>query len=252
MIKITGLCKKFQDHVILDNIDLEIETGSVIAIIGPSGMGKSTFLRCIDLLEEPEKGIIEIEDFKFNIQNKTKKDVVNLRQRAAMVFQSFNLFSQKTALANVMEGLLTVKKMSKSEAEKKAMEELTNVGLRNWADYYPKQLSGGQQQRVAIARALAMKPQLLLLDEPTSALDPELVGEVLDTIKEVAQEGNTMILVSHEMNFVRKVATRVLFLDSGHIVEDGPPSQVFEHPKSARTKEFLARFYLQEEPEYMI
>lgn len=169
-----------------------------------------------------------------------------------MVFQKFNLFEKKTALENVMEGLIVVKKMKREEAEKIARTELEKVGMAAWANHYPKHLSGGQQQRVAIARALAMRPQLLLLDEPTSALDPELVGEVLEVIREIAAEGFTMLLVSHEMNFVKKVSNRVIFMEKGHIVEDGTPAEIFDHPKNERTREFLAKMYLMTEPEYQI
>ena len=169
-----------------------------------------------------------------------------------MVFQKFNLFEKKTALENVMEGLIVVKKMRKEEARKIALEELSKVGMTAWANHYPKHMSGGQQQRVAIARTLAMKPGLLLLDEPTSALDPELVGEVLDVVKDIASKGYTMLLVSHEMNFVRNVSNRVIFLDKGHIVEDGTPREVFEHPKNQRTKEFFAKMNLMNQPDYII
>jgi len=252
MIQIENLCKSFQKNVVLDGISVEIKKGDVVAIIGPSGSGKSTFLRCINLLEEPEQGIIQIDDLKIDVTKKTKTQVRNLRQSTAMVFQQFNLFRRKTVLENVMEGLVIVKKIPKVEAEKIAFDQLNKVGLSDRIYYYPKQLSGGQQQRVAIARALAMNPKLLLFDEPTSALDPELVGEVLETIRATALEGNTMILVSHEMNFVRQVANRVLFLENGKIVEDGTPKEVFENPKSERTRSFLAKFYQSREPEYEI
>ncbi|MGG7177515.1 amino acid ABC transporter ATP-binding protein [Clostridium paraputrificum] len=252
MFEIQGLTKSFANNIILDNIDLSIKKGDVVAIIGPSGTGKSTLLRCINLLEEPEKGLITIGDLKIDVANITKKELVNLRQSTAMVFQQFNLFHQKTALENVMEGLIVVKKISKSEAEAIAYKELEKVGLLDRAHHYPKQLSGGQQQRVAIARALSMTPEVLLLDEPTSALDPELVAEVLETIKATVLDGNTMILVSHEMNFVRNVATRVLFLDGGKIIEDGSPKEVFENPKSQRTKEFLSKINQGPGPEYLI
>ncbi len=252
LVKITDLSKKFRDNVVLDSIDLDVKKGDVIAVIGPSGTGKSTLLRCIDMLEKPDKGLIEFGDFRFDVTSRNKKDIVALRQRVGMVFQTFNLFKQKTVLENVMEGLIVVKKVPKAEAEAKALQYLGKVGMLDRQQYYPRQLSGGQQQRVAIARALAMEPELLLLDEPTSALDPELVGEVLDTILKAAEAGNTMILVSHEMSFVRKVASRVIFLENGHILEDGTPRQVFENPQHSRTKEFLHKFYLQEGPEFVI
>lgn len=252
MIEIRGLTKSFQGHIVLNQLDLTIQKGDVVAVIGSSGAGKSTLLRSINLLEQPDAGTITIDELKVDVSKSSKADTLELRKSTAMVFQQFNLFRQKTALENVMEGLVVVKKMSKEEARKIAALQLARVGLSDRTHHYPKQLSGGQQQRVAIARALAMQPKILLFDEPTSALDPELVGEVLDTIKQAAEEGNTMLLVSHEMNFVRKVATRVLFLDQGVIAEDGTPEEVFVHPKSDRTKQFLANYYRDQEPEFSI
>lgn len=252
ILKVTNLSKSFHKNQVLNHIDLEINKGDVLAIIGPSGTGKSTLLRCLNLMEKPEEGQISIGDFTMDLNKHKKTEVIELRKNSAMVFQQFNLFHQKTALENVMEGLLVVKKLSKAEAEKIATYHLKKVGMEDRMNHYPKQLSGGQQQRVAIARALAMNPQILLLDEPTSALDPELVGEVLDTIKEAAKEGNTMVLVSHEMNFVRKVANRVIFLDDGKIIEDGTPKEVFNHPKSQRARDFLRKFYGENEPEFAI
>lgn len=252
MIKIEHLSKKFNDNVVLDDINLEIKKGDVVGIIGPSGTGKSTLLRCVNRLETPESGMIYLGDKGIDISKKKSKELQFLRQHTGMVFQRFNLFEKKTALENVMEGLIVVKKLGKEEAKEIALKELDNVGMAPWANHYPKHLSGGQQQRVALARALAMKPEILLLDEPTSALDPELVGEVLDVIKKVAEEGYTMLLVSHEMNFVRHVSNRVIFLDKGHIVEDGTPKEVFERPKNDRTREFLNRMHILEQPEYVI
>lgn len=252
MIKIEHLSKKYNDNVVLDDINLEINKGDVVGIIGPSGTGKSTLLRCVNHLEIPEEGVIHIGEREVDLSQKKPKDLLYLRQNTGMVFQRFNLFERKTALENVMEGLVTVKKIKKSEAREIAMQELEKVGLAQWVNHYPRHLSGGQQQRVALARALAMKPQVLLLDEPTSALDPELVGEVLDVIKKVAQEGYTMLLVSHEMNFVRHVSNRVIFLDKGHVVEDGTPKEVFNHPKNDRTIEFFRKMQLISQPEYVI
>lgn len=252
MIKIEHLSKKYNDNVVLDDINLEINKGDVVGIIGPSGTGKSTLLRCVNHLEIPEEGVIHIGEREVDLSQKKPKDLLYLRQNTGMVFQRFNLFERKNALENVMEGLVTVKKIKKSEAREIAMQELEKVGLAQWANHYPRHLSGGQQQRVALARALAMKPQVLLLDEPTSALDPELVGEVLDVIKKVAQEGYTMLLVSHEMNFVRHVSNRVIFLDKGHVVEDGTPKEVFNHPKNDRTIEFFRKMQLISQPEYVI
>ena len=252
MIKIEGLSKRYHDNIVLDNVDLEINEGDVIGIIGPSGTGKSTLLRCIDQLEIPEKGTINLGERDVDLSKRSRKDINEIRQNTGMVFQKFNLFEKKTALENVMEGLIVVKKMRKEEARTIALEELSKVGMTAWANHYPKHMSGGQQQRVAIARTLAMKPGLLLLDEPTSALDPELVGEVLDVVKDIASKGYTMLLVSHEMNFVRNVSNRVIFLDKGHIVEDGTPREVFEHPKNQRTKEFFAKMNLMNQPDYII
>ena len=252
MIKIDQLSKKYNDNVVLNNISLEIKQGDVVGIIGPSGTGKSTLLRCVNRLETPEHGTVTIGDKKIDLSEKKPKELLYLRQNTGMVFQRFNLFEKKTALENVMEGLLVVKKIKKEEAKEIALQELRLVGMEKWANHYPKHMSGGQQQRVALARALAMKPQILLLDEPTSALDPELVGEVLDVIKKVAAQGYTMLLVSHEMNFIRHVSNRVIFLDKGHVVEDGTPKEVFEHPKNQRTREFLNKMHILSQPEYVI
>ena len=252
MIKVEHLSKKFKDNIVLDDIDLTIHDGEVVAIIGPSGTGKSTFLRCLDRLEKPESGTIAIDGETLDLAKAHGKELTELRKKTSMVFQNFNLFARKTALENVMEGLTVVKKISKEEAKKIAVQQLKNVGLYDHANHYPRHMSGGQQQRVAIARALAMAPKLLLLDEPTSALDPELVGEVLDTIKKAANEGYTMLLVSHEMSFVRNVADRVIFLDHGKILEDGTPDDVFNHPKNDRVKEFITKINRMEAPEYII
>ena len=252
MIKIDHLSKKYNDNVVLDDISLEIKQGDVVGIIGPSGTGKSTLLRCVNRLEKPEKGTVTIGDMVIGLSERKPKELLYLRQNTGMVFQRFNLFEKKTALENVMEGLIVVKKMKKDEARAIALEELKLVGMEKWANHYPKHMSGGQQQRVALARALAMKPQILLLDEPTSALDPELVGEVLDVIKKVAAQGYTMLLVSHEMNFIRHVSNRVIFLDKGHVVEDGTPKEVFEHPQNQRTREFFSKMHIKAQPEYVI
>jgi polar amino acid transport system ATP-binding protein len=252
VIDLQHLSKKFNDNVVLDDLSLSINQGDVVAVIGPSGTGKSTLLRCINLLERPEGGKIRIGDFSMDLTAKTKAPILELRRRTAMVFQQFNLFKHKNALENVMEGLVTVKKMARPEAERIAREQLELVGLSDRLGHYPQHLSGGQQQRVAIARALAMKPAVLLFDEPTSALDPELAGEVLDTIRLTASAGYTMILVSHEMQFVRTVANRVIFLDGGKIVEDGTADEVFRNPKNQRTREFLAKINRLSSPDYVI
>lgn len=241
MIKISNLSKSFAGNVVLDNLNLEINEGDVIALIGASGAGKSTFLRSINYLEEADSGQLEIDNFKVDFEHISKQEILELRRKTGMVFQQFNLFERLTALQNVMEGLIQVKKMSKADAQKLAEENLRKVGLEDRMDYYPKFLSGGQKQRVGIARAMAMQPTLLLLDEPTSALDPELVGEVQDTILNAAKNKQTMVLVSHEMDFVYNVATKVLFLEKGKIIEEGSPEEVFHHPKNPRTSEFLSR-----------
>ena len=241
MIKISNLSKSFAGNVVLDNLNLEINEGDVIALIGASGAGKSTFLRSINYLEEADSGQLEIDSFKVDFEHISKQEILELRRKTGMVFQQFNLFERRTALQNVMEGLIQVKKMPKAEAQKLAEENLRKVGLEDRMDYYPKFLSGGQKQRVGIARAMAMQPTLLLLDEPTSALDPELVGEVQDTILNAAKNKQTMVLGSHEMDFVYNVATKVLFLEKGKIIEEGSPEEVFHHPKNPRTSEFLSR-----------
>ncbi len=240
-ITITNLKKSFRDNQVLKGIDITIRKGDVVAIIGPSGTGKSTLLRCVNRLEKPEDGSIRIAENTIHLNTVKGKDLVELRKKTAMVFQSFNLFKQRTALENVMEGLTVVKKIRKEEAEKTALKQLDLVGLSDKLHHYPKHLSGGQQQRVSIARALAMQPELLLFDEPTSALDPELAGEVLEVIKKAANQGYTMLIVSHEMNFVRAVANRVIFMDDGVIVEEGTPKELFGNPKNQRTKDFLSK-----------
>jgi ABC-type polar amino acid transport system ATPase subunit len=252
MIAIEHLCKEYQNNKVLNNLSLTIPKGEVLGIIGPSGTGKSTLLRCMNLLEKPERGTIRIGDFSMDLTDRKQRNTIALRRRTAMVFQQFNLFKQKTALENVMEGLVTVKKTPIPEAAAIAKERLGEVGLSSRLHHYPQHLSGGQQQRVAIARALAMQPEVLLFDEPTSALDPELIGEVLDVIGKTAQMGLTMLLVSHEMSFVRSVSTRVIFLEGGVIVEDGPPQEVFTHPKSERAREFIAKVSRISSPEYSI
>lgn len=239
LIEIKGLKKRFGTNVVLDGVDLNINKGEVVAIIGPSGTGKSTLLRSLNLLEKPEAGTISVEGKEYNLTSRSSKGKLELRQHTEMVFQQFNLFKNKTALENVMEGLTVVKKIPKEQAKQIALEELEKVGMSDRLNYYPKHLSGGQQQRVAIARALALKPNLLLMDEPTSALDPELVGEVLLTIKRAAKEGNTILLVTHEMDFVRNVANRIIFLEKGKIVVDGTPHEIFDNPTNERLITFL-------------
>ena len=242
MITIEHLSKSFSGNKVLDDLSLTIEQGEVVALIGASGAGKSTFLRSLNYLEEPDSGIITIDDFKVDFKTITKEQILALRRKLAMVFQQFNLFERRTALDNVKEGLKVVKKMSDQEATAIAKEELAKVGLSDRENHYPRHLSGGQKQRVALARALAMKPDVLLLDEPTSALDPELVGEVEKSIANAAKQGQTMVLVSHDMNFVYQVSDKVLFLENGRILEQGTPEEIFKHPKKERTKEFFANY----------
>lgn len=242
MIYISELSKTFSGQKVLNNLSLEIQKGEVVALIGSSGAGKSTFLRSLNYLEAPDSGRIKIDDFEVDFEHITQDQILTLRRKLAMVFQQFNLFGRKTALENVKEGLIVVKELSDQEATKIAREELAKVGLSDRENHYPRHLSGGQKQRVALARALAMKPEVLLLDEPTSALDPELVGEVEKSIANAAKSGQTMVLVSHDMSFVAQVADKVLFLDKGRILESGTPEEIMQHPKEERTKEFFASY----------
>ncbi|WP_315460494.1 amino acid ABC transporter ATP-binding protein, partial [uncultured Streptococcus sp.] len=235
LISIKGLHKYFGKNEVLKGIDLDIKSGEVVVIIGPSGSGKSTFLRTMNLLETPTKGVITFEDV--DITDK-KNDIFKMREKMGMVFQQFNLFPNMTVLENITLSPIKTKGVSKAEAEAKAYDLLDKVGLRDKADAYPASLSGGQQQRVAIARGLAMDPDVLLFDEPTSALDPEMVGEVLGVMQDLAKSGMTMAIVTHEMGFAREVADRVIFMDGGVIVEQGTPEEVFEQTKEARTKDF--------------
>jgi polar amino acid transport system ATP-binding protein len=236
MVRINNLRKVFGDNEVLRDIDLDVERGEVVCVLGPSGSGKSTMLRCINLLEVPTSGEIWVEG---TLVNSKDTDINKLREQVGMVFQQFNLFPHKTARGNVELALIKVRKMSKADAKKIALEQLERVGLADRADYYPSQLSGGQAQRVAIARALAMEPHVMLFDEATSALDPELVRDVLNVMRDLAQAGMTMIVVTHEMGFARDVADRVVLMDGGVIVEEGSPSEIFDHPKNDRTKDFL-------------
>lgn len=251
-IEIRGLSKKYGENVVLDNMDLTVNKGDVVAIIGPSGTGKSTLLRSINLLEKPEQGTVVINGRTIDLTTKSSKEKLELRRYTEMVFQQFNLFKNRTALENVMEGLMVVKKLKKNEAKELAVKHLQKVGMGDRLFHYPRHLSGGQQQRVAIARALAMDPGLLLMDEPTSALDPELVSEVLTTIRNAAKEGNTILLVTHEMNFVKNVANRILFLENGKIVADGTPKEIFDNPQNERLKEFLVKIHMLESPDFTI
>lgn len=236
MIKVENLHKNFDKLHVLKGINTHIEKGEVVVVIGPSGSGKSTFLRCLNLLETPEEGNIIFEGS--NITDK-HVNINKLREKMGMVFQQFNLFPHKTVLENITLAPIKVKKMSKADAESIAMKLLNKVGLADKADSYPSQLSGGQKQRIAIARSLAMEPDVMLFDEPTSALDPEMVGEVLNVMKELASEGMTMVVVTHEMGFAREVGDRVIFMEDGNILEEGTPEEIFSSPKQQRTREFL-------------
>ena len=238
MIKVENLTKSFGELEVLKGINQEIKDGEVVVVIGPSGSGKSTFLRCLNLLEEPTSGKIFVDDEEITSK---EIDINKVREEMGMVFQSFNLFNNLNIIDNITLAPTLVKKMEKEEAEKKAMELLERVGLPDKRDSFPKSLSGGQKQRIAIARALAMNPKVMLFDEPTSALDPEMVGEVLDIMKDLAKEGMTMVVVTHEMGFAREVGDRILFMDGGYIVEEGSPEEVFGNPKNERTQNFLAK-----------
>lgn len=241
MLEIIGLKKSYGDNEILKGIDFKVDKGEVIAVIGPSGSGKTTLLRCISFLTNSDEGIMRLDDYECDMKSATKSEVSHLRENMGFVFQSFNLFRNMTVIKNVMEGLITARKMDKKEAKEIALEMLEKVGMLEKKDSYPDELSGGQSQRVAIARAVALNPRVILFDEPTSALDPELTGEVLDVMKKLADEGTTMVVVTHEMGFARDVASRVVFMADGYIVEEGPAKEVIDNPREERTRQFLSR-----------
>lgn len=238
MIYVDGLKKSYGDLQVLCHITEHIKKGEVVVIIGPSGSGKSTFLRCLNLLEKPTEGTIRLEE---DIITNKKVNIDKVRERMGMVFQHFNLFPHRTVLENITMAPVCVKKVPKKKAEEEAMELLKMVGLESKRDVYPASLSGGQKQRIAIARALAMNPEVMLFDEPTSALDPEMVGEVLNVMKDLAQKGMTMVIVTHEMGFAKEVADTVMFMDNGYVLEKGTPEEIFEHPQNERTKAFLSK-----------
>ena len=250
MLKVTNVHKSFGKNEILKGVDLTVEKGDVVVILGPSGSGKTTLLRTIDFLETADSGELEFDDIKTSLSHASKKTVLTVRRKTGFVYQNYNLFANKTALENVMEGLVTARKIPRDKAREIAERALDKVGLRDRMDYYPSELSGGQQQRVGIARAVAPNPDVVLFDEPTSALDPELVGEVLNVIKELAREGTTMIVVTHEMSFAEEAASQVVFMDGGVVVEKGTPAEIFNHPKEERTRKFLQRII--KTPEYII
>lgn len=243
ILKVENIHKTFGSREVLKGIGLEVSKGDVVAILGPSGSGKTTLLRCIAFLERAESGTITFDGHTYSAAKATKKEVREFRLQTGFVFQSFNLFANMTAIENVMEGLVTARKMKKEEAHQIAVQTLTKVGMLDWANSYPSQLSGGQQQRVAIARAIATNPQVIFFDEPTSALDPELTTEVLSAMRTLAQEGMTMLIVTHEMAFARQVATKCIFMENGVVVEEGPTASFFTAPKEPRTREFLSRLH---------
>lgn len=249
MLNVSNIHKQFDGVEVLKGVDVSVNQGDVVVILGPSGSGKTTLLRCMNFLERADQGTIDLDELHLDAKAATKKQVHELRQRTAFVFQNYNLFKNKTVLGNVMEGLVTSRKMPKAEARAVALEHLAKVGMAERADAYPNQLSGGQQQRVGIARAMALNPEVVLFDEPTSALDPELVGEVLSVMKDLAAQGTTMVVVTHEMAFAREVGTHVVFMEGGVVVEEGTPDEIFGCPKEERTRQFLRRIL---QPEYTI
>lgn len=252
MIKVENLKLSFGKNEVLKGINFKIEKGQVISIIGPSGSGKSTFLRSLNFLETASSGTITFGNETFDLSKINKKDINRLRKNTTMVFQNYNLFKNKTALENVIEGLLIVKKMNKNEAIEIGLKMLEKVGLKDKAEFYPNQLSGGQQQRVGIARAAAMSPEVILLDEPTSALDPELIGEVLKVIKDMVKENMTMIIVTHEMQFAREVSDYIVFMDGGTVIEEGKPEEIFVNSQNKRLQNFLKRYSENEADIYSI
>lgn len=239
VLEAKGIEKSFGSAKILKGIDISLEKGDVVAVLGRSGSGKTTLLRCLDFLEKADKGTLLFDGVSHDLSTITRREIRDIRLKTGFVFQNYNLFSNMTALENVMEGLVTARGWDRRTAEKKAMEELEKVGMAEWKDHYPIQLSGGQQQRTAIARALATEPEVIFFDEPTSALDPELTGEVLGVMKDLANDGMTMLVVTHEMGFARKVASRVVFMEEGRIVEEGESEAFFSSPREERTREFL-------------
>lgn len=251
MIEVKNIKKEFGKHLVLKDVSVKVEDGQVVVILGPSGSGKTTLLRCINFLENADSGRLTIGDTEVDLKRAGKKEILNIRRKTAFVFQNYNLFANKTAIENVMEGLVTARRVPKAKAREQAEEALNWVGLSDRYDYYPSQLSGGQQQRVGIARAFVLDPEVILFDEPTSALDPELVGETLDIIKRVAEKGITMIVVTHEMSFAQDVADKVIFMDGGVVVEEGTPEAIFSNPKEERTRQFLSRI-ISLDPNYSI
>lgn len=250
MLKVTNIRKAFKDNEVLKGVDIEVHKGDVVTILGPSGSGKTTLLRCINFLEQADGGQLDFDEQHLDYAKVTGKEIKAIRHKTAFVFQNYNLFNNKTALENVTEGLIYGRGVEKSRAVELAKKALDRVGLAERYNYYPSQLSGGQQQRVGIARAIAVEPEIILMDEPTSALDPELIGEVLGVIKSLADEGKTMVIVTHEMQFAKEISTNVIFMDGGKIVEQGSASKIFTNPEELRTRRFLRRVL--PEAEYII
>lgn len=250
MLKVTNIRKAFKDNDVLKGVDIEVNKGDVVTILGPSGSGKTTLLRCINFLEQADGGQLDFDEQHLDYAKVTGKEIKAIRHKTAFVFQNYNLFNNKTALENVTEGLIYGRGVEKSKAVELAKKALDRVGLAERYNYYPSQLSGGQQQRVGIARAIAVEPEIILMDEPTSALDPELIGEVLGVIKSLADEGKTMVIVTHEMQFAKEISTNVIFMDGGKIVEQGSASKIFTNPEELRTRRFLRRVL--PEAEYII
>lgn len=250
MLKVTNIRKAFKDNEVLKGVDIEVNKGDVVTILGPSGSGKTTLLRCINFLEQADGGQLDFDEQHLDYAKVTGKEIKAIRHKTAFVFQNYNLFNNKTVLENVTEGLIYGRGVEKSKAVELAKKALDRVGLAERYDYYPSQLSGGQQQRVGIARAIAVEPEIILMDEPTSALDPELIGEVLGVIKSLADEGKTMVIVTHEMQFAKEISTNVIFMDGGKIVEQGSASKIFTNPEELRTRRFLRRVL--PEAEYII
>lgn len=250
MLKVTNIRKAFKDNEVLKGVDIEVNKGDVVTILGPSGSGKTTLLRCINFLEQADGGQLDFDEQHLDYAKVTGKEIKAIRHKIAFVFQNYNLFNNKTALENVTEGLIYGRGVEKSKAVELAKKALDRVGLAERYNYYPSQLSGGQQQRVGIARAIAVEPEIILMDEPTSALDPELIGEVLGVIKSLADEGKTMVIVTHEMQFAKEISTNVIFMDGGKIVEQGSASKIFTNPEELRTRRFLRRVL--PEAEYII
>lgn len=248
MLEVKGIEKSFDDLKVLRGVNLKVGRGDVVTVIGPSGSGKTTLLRCINFLERAEAGEMIFDDVRYRLDAMTRKEIAALRKKTAFVFQNYNLFRNKTALQNVTEGLVVARKVPKSEAREAGLRALQKVGMADRADACPHQLSGGQQQRVAIARAIVTEPEVIFFDEPTSALDPELVGEVLGVMRNLASEGRTMLIVTHEMQFARNVANHVVFMDDGAVVEEGPPEEIFGAPREERTRKFLQSIMSREAP----